>query len=654
MSAGSHDQKKSEKYTMSIDLKVLDHLGINLYSNIAAVLTEAVANAWDADAQNVHINFDKTKGEIVITDDGHGMTVADMNEKYLKVGYQRRDDPLLKDKSPNGRDVMGRKGLGKLSLFSIANVVEVQSLKNGERHGLIMSVNDIKEAIKNSGDKYHPRPMNDTDITVVGGTQLILTELNSKRLGNTIGAIPQRLARRFSILASKDFKVFIDGYEITPKDRGDLKVIEFLWNIGETQKAEEGFSQIKEVGTLPDSLPAWSSDWRIKGWIGTVPTPKDLASEAGNLNSIVIMSRGRLFQENILNFINDSRHYTHYLTGYMEADFLDSGDEDLATSDRQRVIEDDEKYLALISFLKSSLSKVEKQWDEWRDKHKVDEVEKMHPAVADWFKSLPDAWRKQAIKVIAQVGKVDVEDDDQRRDLIRNAIVAFERLRLRGSTAELAQAINGSAEDVLKILSSLDDLEATLYHDIVKNRIEVIRAFLGLVDENAKETVLQKYLFEHLWLLDPAWDRATGSELIETRLKQEGIIVDDLTKKEELGRVDIKYRTSAGKHIIVELKRAGRRVTALELGEQGRLYVDKLKKILSAQNEDDPAIEVVFVIGVVLEEDNDSVTHMMNFVSPGSRVKYYDELIHGALKGYEEYLKTAEKAEKLKRLVDNI
>ena len=36
----------SDTYKMTVDLNILDHLGINLYSNIAAVLTEAVANAW--------------------------------------------------------------------------------------------------------------------------------------------------------------------------------------------------------------------------------------------------------------------------------------------------------------------------------------------------------------------------------------------------------------------------------------------------------------------------------------------------------------------------------------------------------------------------------------------------------------------------------
>ena len=42
-----------EMYKMTISLNVLSHLGINLYSNIPAVLSEVVANSWDADAEVV-------------------------------------------------------------------------------------------------------------------------------------------------------------------------------------------------------------------------------------------------------------------------------------------------------------------------------------------------------------------------------------------------------------------------------------------------------------------------------------------------------------------------------------------------------------------------------------------------------------------------
>ena len=36
------------KYEMTISLQIVEHLGLNLYSNTSAVISEAVANAWDA------------------------------------------------------------------------------------------------------------------------------------------------------------------------------------------------------------------------------------------------------------------------------------------------------------------------------------------------------------------------------------------------------------------------------------------------------------------------------------------------------------------------------------------------------------------------------------------------------------------------------
>lgn len=44
------------KYEMTISLQIVEHLGLNLYSNTSAVISEAVANAWDADAKTVEID----------------------------------------------------------------------------------------------------------------------------------------------------------------------------------------------------------------------------------------------------------------------------------------------------------------------------------------------------------------------------------------------------------------------------------------------------------------------------------------------------------------------------------------------------------------------------------------------------------------------
>lgn len=66
----SNPTEVESPFVMTVDLNVLEHLGMNLYSNFAAVLTEAVANSWDADAKEVNIEIDPNKEWIRITDDG--------------------------------------------------------------------------------------------------------------------------------------------------------------------------------------------------------------------------------------------------------------------------------------------------------------------------------------------------------------------------------------------------------------------------------------------------------------------------------------------------------------------------------------------------------------------------------------------------------
>lgn len=646
-------------FEMTVDLNVLEHLGINLYSNIAAVLTEAVANAWDADASSVQIRVDPNSEWIEIEDDGIGMSVDDLNGKYLRVGYRRRDEDTEHGrKTAKGRSVMGRKGLGKLSLFSIANVIEVQSAKNGGSHGFRMSVPGIHQAVQEKRP-YHPEPLTGDALTVTRGTKIVLHEIKRQRLGKGVSALRKRLARRFSIIGQANgFEIRIDGLPITAADRGDLPKAQFLWTFDGYEPEASTISHVLERESLPDRLEAWDSAWRVSGWLGTARKPKDLDDdEAGNLNGIVVFARGRLFHENVLDRLNDGRLYTKYLTGQIEADFLDADDQpDIATSDRQRVQEDDDRYIQLIVFLGSQLNKLEKRWNEWRRKHEVEKAKQTSPALAEWLLALPEGYRKSAETLIAKLSALPVDDEDDRKLMYRHGILAFERMKLRGSTEEFVTSVE-SADRLLAMLADRDALEASLYRDIVKSRLDAIRDFQTIIDEDAKERVLQKYLFDHLWLLDPAWERATGSQIMESRLTTEGVLVDDLTEKERLGRVDIAYRTHAGKHVIVELKKVGRKMGLLELVEQGQTYVDKLKKILREQNVATPDIEVVFVLGKAVDEEAtnpDRLKSSMESIAPGSRIVHYDTLIRGAQEAYSAYIDQSKALDKLEKIVSAI
>lgn len=435
-------------------------------------------------------------------------------------------------------------------------------------------------------------------------------------------------------------------------------MVQFLWQFGDVELDLTSASQLLEQESLPNRIDEWDAGWKVSGWIGTARFPKQLDSEdAGNLNGIVVFARGRLFHENILDKLNDGRLYTKYLTGQIEADFLDSDDApDIATSDRQRVQEDDPRYGQLIAFLKSRLTQVEKRWTEWRKKHEIEKAKENSPALAEWLDTLPDGYKKSAETLIAKLSALPIDEEEDRKLMYRHGILAFERMKLRGSTEEFVTSVE-SADRLLTVLADRDSLEASLYRDIVKSRLDAIRDFQNIIDEDAKERVLQKYLFDHLWLLDPAWERATGSELMESRLTTEGVLIDDMTEKERLGRVDLAYRTNAGKHVIVELKKVGRKMGLLELVEQGQTYVDKLRKILREQGDASPNIEVVFVLGKTVDEEAsnpDRLKSSMASISPGSRIVHYDTLIRGAQEAYSAYIEKSKSLDKLEKIVDRI
>lgn len=643
------------KYRMTVDLNVLDHLGVNLYSNIAAVLTETVANAWDADARNVTIILDKEANAIKISDDGIGMSVEDINEKYLRIGYKKRSQ---QDKTMSNRPVMGRKGLGKLSLFSIAKIVEVCSAKDGTSHGLRMNIDDIRAALDSNQLLYAPVPIADGEVHIETGTSILLKEITKPNIYDSIEVLRTQLARRFSIIGEAyGFKVSLNGVPISINDREELTKAQFVWRIGGNAIALPVNHNVQKESKI--DVPFGAGYSQIKGWIATSHKPKDLATKAGNLNGIVVISRGRLIQENILDKLNDGRMYTKYLTGQIEADALDdTGSRDIATSDRQRLQEDDHRYVALLNTLRWVLSQIEAEWSELRSKFEVEKITTSIPAVAEWLASMPQGFKKTAEKLVSQISVIHVEKPEQRKTLLRHGILAFERIKLNGAVDDLVQGLT-NIEQMLKILADRDSLEASLYRDIIKSRLEVIKSFEGLLDAGKKEAVLQRYLFNHLWLLDPMWDRATDSERVEQALKKEyKEFTSDLTEEESKGRLDIRYKTNAGAHIIVELKRYNRKLSLPELQEQGQKYKSALSKCLKNAGETNPDIQIVFVLGkVVREAENAELgdSYVRNTLTQlGARIVYYEQMIRNANSAYSEYLARSKKLDKLDGIIDQI
>ena len=648
----------------NIDLNVLNHLGLNLYTNTPAVLTEIVSNAWDADATEVYIDVDTENGTITIADNGHGMNTDDVEHKFLNVGYARREDN--RKQSPNGRNVMGRKGIGKLAMFSLADEVSIfTKTQDDEVVALKVNVPNLKQAIKEKRE-YDTESIADTSsFTKSHGTTIILAELG-REIKTTATYLKKHLARRFSILGQAfNFKVFVNDDEIGLEHRGYTSKIEFLWSLGNSfQHLQQKVKQYKE---LPNTVNYDGKKFEISGFIASVNKPSELKDKVNDVsnNAITILANGRIFQENMLEELDNAKLFTNYLVGEINADFLDASEyQDMATSSRQGLRQNDKRYQILKDFVASALKTVDTDWDIWRKEEGLKNIKEKHPAVLAWLNDLPEQNRHVAEDLLGKVNTIqfngsEEEQENSRKDVIKNAVLAFEKVKIRGNLNSLKELSSFNAEVFRPILKSIDDIEESYFYDVTKQRLGIIEKFESLKDNNEKEKVIQKYLYEHLWLLDPAWERTTET-YIEKNLSNE--LKQACPENDSGARLDIAYKNIAGKHIIIEMKKEipSYQIDIYDLIKQGNKYIDATKQwylIHNNQNEIS-GIEVYFLVGTKIKNkiyQTTSKERVNGLLRESNAVLLtYDELITRSRTSYAEYLNKKSEIQKIKDIIENI
>lgn len=654
----------SNSYKMTLSLNLLNHLGINLYSNVPAVLSEVVANSWDADAEFVTIQI--SNSEIIITDDGNGMTKDDINNRYLAVGYQRRNVPDGRITPKHQRQVMGRKGIGKLSLFSVARDITIYTVKDGENNGFQMLLSDIEAKIQQQEATYFPTELTEFPDDLTEGTRIILKDLK-KRQHQTAPALRKQLARRFSIIGENyHFALSINGAPVTITDRDYFSKIQFLWTYRLDDDFIKHFTTQEKIQLRPNTI-TWMNDdgspgeGTITGWIGTVKLSGSLKDEKENLNKIVVIVRGKMAQENILDVFNEGGLYSKYVVGELHADFLDLDDsDDIANSSRQQFIEGDPRFTALQDFVQQELKHIQTQWTELR-KEEGTNIALQIDAIRDWFQKLGSDNQKRAKSLFGKINQLTIDKPEDRKNLFKYAVLAFEHLSYKSNLDALEKITPDNFELITSIFLRLDDIEASLYHQIVHGRLEVIDTLENKVSNNELEKVVQHYIADHLWLLDPSWERATDSKFVEqTIFKEFNQAMQDpnsFTNEEKNARYDIKFSKTSGTHVIIELKKPDRIMKIGELIDQGEKYKNILKKLLMTHNIYNPIIEVVFLVGKPLKgwEDNAKRDgNIRTLQAEQMRVLLYKELLDNARRVYSEYLEQRQSTGRIQKLLESI
>ena len=367
------------EYEIRIDPKILEFLGPKLYTNIYFVLSELIANSYDANAKNVYVI--KKTDRYVVEDDGNGMSrTRDDIKRYLDVAEETRStqDDIYVEGSNKKRKRLGRKGIGKLAALAVSERVLVQTIKDKEASGFILArkINPDRKLvpIKEPDIKFEKseKPKHGTSIVMLNPEYELTDDAES---------IKNNLIRLFPVV-SKTFKIHIQTptskTTLDSFDKQIIKELAALITLGKDYRyltknfRPEVPKNHPDAGKLLDkrdaftstvSLKAKSGDLKdykleIKGWIGAYQSTKNRKKDRGDFedNFISLCSNGKLGEYDILPTVGSNRIPEVYVVGQLHVDLFEETElPDMALSNRQGYKSDDERYKVVIKHVRERL-----------------------------------------------------------------------------------------------------------------------------------------------------------------------------------------------------------------------------------------------------------------------------------------------------------
>lgn len=380
-------------------------LGKGLYSNHWTAIAELVANGLDAQADSVkiYINLiDQENASIEIFDNGSGMDYNDLSEKYVLIGKDKREDDQISEEIK--KQLMGRKGIGKLAALYMSNKYYLISKKNGKETAWCLDASNVKDSDIPKLDKCI---VSDIGIECYQewekfrtGTLIRLTNVNLTNFGvKTLEGLKARLSDFYltdelkgkievcvinkagddisfeevkKSIAFKNFYAFYNNTDVNLESKLSKYVkigstIEEITEIprkvqvldANNYEIEGKKNFIKADGTLTkEKMP-----YRMTGWIGIHTSIKKveaqwndeeyLKNKVYRPNQLRLYVRNKLAVENFLDYVKNTQAFANYIEGEISFDILDDNElGDIATSNRQGFVEDNERVQLLIDILK--------------------------------------------------------------------------------------------------------------------------------------------------------------------------------------------------------------------------------------------------------------------------------------------------------------
>ncbi len=554
---------------------IVKHLGVQMYAGRPVpAIAELISNAWDADATDVAVrlpldeswdpsNQDQT---IEVSDDGDGMTWDMVRDAYLDVGRDRREVDHT-DKSTGGRLIQGRKGVGKLAGFGIADIVEVQTVHKNPDPGVRkttliwfkLDLADLRKAPKG------PVPVDLSYAGPVGkaprggrrkkGTTVILRQLRERRAQNA-SRFHQSMAQRFLLIGPR-FRVRINGADLKEEN------IKLQWR---WPKKNWGTDNVTGCGP-------------ITYWIGFTPEPRK--QNEGDLSGMLIYTRGKISQEATFFDISGGvtgQHGLRYLVGMVKAEWVDAGIDapDHIATHRGAIAWESPQGMAFQEWGQRLLKKHLTEWAKLRTEIRVKQIKDVRPELSARIERLAPSYKGVALQFVDKFKSVEMEPQEF-EDILSWFLDALENATLRSILQKLRDTDITDLEQLDELFSKMEVRTAVTLLQVINSNLAAIETLEKMHHKDAKERgVISKHLERNPWLIDPTWMLNKAEGRVETWIRKE-FGLKGKRRAGDADRADFFCVAVGGTLHIVEIKRGAFVAKAKDIlqADKYRKYVKK-------------------------------------------------------------------------------
>ena len=558
---GVQRQSASPKLELDFHGRIIEHLGLQMYQSPTAALAELISNAWDADASHISISLpaDLTADAVIaLADDGNGMTLEEVQRRFLKVGSNRRKGETSERSPLLDRAILGRKGIGKFAGFGIARrmLIETISRETGEKTVFELDYDRIRGVSEEYVEKapleidcvsYEPP---DSVRLSEHGTKITLQALSIARRPPA-EQLCASMSRRFSFGASiSNFQITVDGMPV-PED-ADLEKLQF------------SFPRDYLDGERPADLREIDGEWGVEGLSdGTIIRWRyrfyeDPINET-ELVGVAVYASGKIAQMPFLFNLAGGlggQHGAAYMAGRVEANFLDNLPRDIISPERQRVDWDAPESAALLEWGRRRTQDLLRFWKARRGEDRQRRLRERMAPVDAILEGMRSSERRPLAIVLKKLAMIESIDDQQYLAIANALVTAWQAGRLRDLIDELSEADTLDEARMIQILLEANVLTDLQMAEIVRTKIEVVRELRRRVEAREVENALRDYIAEHPELISPQWSTFRRETRV-THIVRDAANASGIEGHDDFrGRIDLAL-SSGTSLLILEFMRPG-------------------------------------------------------------------------------------------------